>query len=59
MARTAPLPPVDLRLKLTRPFAVEELQTLCLDLHMDSEGLRGGSSGAKAPGVGRRGRRKV
>jgi hypothetical protein len=50
MAPIAPLPPSDLRLKLTRPSAVEELQTLRPDPHKSLCVPRGAGSGAKVAG---------
>ena len=47
MPQPAPLSPVDLRL-LTRLFDIEELQTLCFDLDVDYDGLRGGGKITKA-----------
>lgn len=48
MAQTAPLSPVDLRRILTLLFDEEELRTLCFDLNVDYDSLRGEGKAAKA-----------
>jgi len=48
MAQPAPLSLVDLRLVLTRLFDGEEFQTLCFDLGVDYDSLRGEGKAAKA-----------
>ncbi len=48
MTQTAPLSPVDLRRILTLLFDEEELRTLCFDLNVDYDSLRGEGKAAKA-----------
>lgn len=48
MTQTAPLSPVDLRRVLTLLFDEEELRTLCFDLDVDYDSLRGEGKAAKA-----------
>ncbi|MGD1994242.1 MAG: hypothetical protein PVI59_13705 [Anaerolineae bacterium] len=48
MTHTAPLSPVDLRRILTLLFDDEELRTLCFDLNVDYDSLRGEGKAAKA-----------
>lgn len=48
MTQTSPLSPVDLRRILTLLFDEEELRTLCFDLNVDYDSLRGEGKAAKA-----------
>ena len=48
MTQTAPLSPVDLRRILTLLFDEEELRTLCFDLNVDYDSLRGEGKAGKA-----------
>jgi len=50
MAPIAPLPPIDLQLKLTHASAVEELKMLRLNLHQESGGPHCPCRGAKVAG---------
>jgi hypothetical protein len=48
MAQSAPLSPVDLRRALVRLFDEEELRTLCFDLGVDYDSLRGEGKAARS-----------
>jgi hypothetical protein len=48
MAELAPLSPIDLRLAITRHFDLEDLRTLCFDLGVDYDNLRGEGKAGKA-----------